>query len=91
LLLVDYAELASSPAAVVDRLTRHLGIDPAPETIARMLGVTGVYAKDPSGNIRFDGDGAHHRPALNASQRAEVGSVVGDLYERLTARRQAQA
>lgn len=91
LLLVDYAELTSDPAATLARVTRHFGIDPAPETIAQMLGATGVYAKDASGQIPFDGQGTHHRPPLNAAQHADVTSVVGDLYERLTARRQAQA
>lgn len=89
-LLIDYVELVSSPAAVIQRLTRHVGMNASPETVARMSGVMGVYAKDASGQVPFDAAGVHHRPPLGAGQHDDVNSVVGNLYARLEARRREQ-
>jgi hypothetical protein len=89
-LLIDYVELVSSPAAVLQRLTRHVGLSASPETVARMSGVMEVYAKDASGQVPFDAVGAHHRPPLGTAQHDDVASVVGNLYARLEARRRKQ-
>lgn len=89
LLFLDYAELVADPVAAIGRLTRRLGIDPSSETVAGMSSVMGVYAKDVSGQQRFDAAGAHRRPPLDAAQLADVRAVVGDLYEQLEARRRA--
>ncbi|MEP7308774.1 MAG: sulfotransferase [Acidobacteriota bacterium] len=89
-LLIDYEELVSSPLAVIQRLTRHFGIERSHDTIVRMSAVTAVYAKDASGLTPFDPGGAHHRPPPSLVQRAEVSIVAEDLYARLKARRRAQ-
>jgi hypothetical protein len=89
LLYFNYAELVTDPVAAIGRITRHLGIEPSPETVAQMAGVMGVYAKD-AGGQQFDATGTHRRPPLRADQRADVESVVGDLYQKLAARRKAQ-
>ena len=89
-LLIDYAELVSGPAVVIRRLTRHVGLSASPETVALMVGVMGVYAKDASGQVPFDVAGAHRRPPLSAAQHDDVTSVVGNLYARLEARRREQ-
>jgi len=89
-LLIDYEELVRSPLAVIQRLTRHFGIEPTHATIARMSAVTEIYAKDASGLTPFDPAGAHHRPPPSPAQRAEISLVAEDLYARLKARRRAQ-
>lgn len=90
LLFMDYAELVADPVAAIGRLTDYLRIKPSPETVARLAGLMGTYSKDASGQTRFDGAGEHHRPSLDADQRAEVRMVAGDLYDQLEARRYGQ-
>jgi hypothetical protein len=90
-LFLDYDDLVAHPEDVIRRTLGHLGIGPAPVTVAAMRDAMHLYAKDEGRQTPFDPDGAHRRPPLTAEQRADVAGVVGDLYTRLDARRRAQS
>jgi hypothetical protein len=73
------------PAETVGRVAAHLGLD---FTAARASeSELRYYAKSTDPGEPFDPAGRHARPALPEGDAARVLEVVGDLPERLAARR----
>ena len=87
LLFLDYADMVSDPARSLERVLAHFRQPADPGMIPAMLAACSIYSKDPAGTARFDPGGAHRRPTLTAEEIAAIENVVGDVMERLSARK----
>ena len=81
---VEYAALVADPQRVVAAIFDQCSIPHEPAAILAACSVLHTYSKDRDGRAVFDPSGAHHRPPLDRSQRAEVVAVVGDLPAQLS-------